>query len=137
LGLEAVDPAEGELPALVEEWTEGVGADVAFEVSGSRAGAAVIPLLMRTRGQIVIVAIFSHTPEMNLHRFFWRELKLRGARVYEPEDFERAIELAASGALPLESLITARWPLEQLQRAFETLETSSDQMKVLIDTRGE
>jgi len=137
LGLEAVNPMEVDLVALVEDRTGGAGADVAFEVSGSRAGAAVIPSLVRTRGQIVVVAIFSEPPEMDLFRFFWRELKLRGARVYEREDFDKAIELVASGALPLERLITARWPIEQLQQAFETLESSSDQMKVLIDTRGE
>ena len=34
---------------------------------------------------------------MDLFRFFWRELKLCGARVYEPEDFEEAIAIAAAG----------------------------------------
>ena len=40
LGLEAVDPGGDDVAAVVETWTAGAGADVAFEVSGSgrRAG---------------------------------------------------------------------------------------------------
>ena len=135
LGLEAVSPLETDLVETVQGRTAGAGADVVFEVSGSAAGAAVMTQLVRARGRIVVVAIFAEPPKVDLHRFFWRELELRGARVYEPQDFERAIELAASGALPLERLISARWPLEGLQNAFEQIESSTDLMKVLIDTQ--
>jgi threonine dehydrogenase-like Zn-dependent dehydrogenase len=83
------------------------------------------------------VAIFGEAPLVDLFRFFWRELRLCGARVYEPEDFDKAISLAASGVLPLERLVSARRPLKQLQTVFEQIEASTDLMKVLIDTRGE
>jgi threonine dehydrogenase-like Zn-dependent dehydrogenase len=137
LGLEAVNPLETDLVALVEERTDGAGADVAFEVSGSAAGAATMTQLVRTRGRIVVVAIFSEAPKVDLFRFFWRELHLAGARVYESEDFEQAIKLAAEGALPLTRLISARLPLSELQTAFEQIESSTNLMKVLIDTRSE
>jgi 2-desacetyl-2-hydroxyethyl bacteriochlorophyllide A dehydrogenase len=135
LGLEAVNPMETDLVALVEERTGGAGVDVAFEVSGSAGGAAAMSQLVRTRGRIVVVAIFSEAPKVDLFRFFWRELELRGARVYEPEDFDQAIQLAADGALPIERLISSRWPISDLQNAFEQIESSTDLMKVLIDTR--
>ena len=64
-------------------------------------------------------------------------MHLCGARVYEAEDFEKAIDLAARGVLPLERLISARWPVTELQKAFEQIEAGTDLMKVLIDTRGE
>lgn len=135
LGLEAVNPLETDLLSLVEERTNGAGVDVAFEVSGSAGGAAAMSQLVRTRGRIVVVAIFSKAPKVDLFRFFWRELELRGARVYEPEDFEQAIQLAADGALPLERLISAKSPLSDLQSAFEQIESSPNLMKVLIDAR--
>ena len=72
--------------------------------------------LPRTRGRIVVVAIYGEAPKVDLFRFFWRELKLSGARVYEPEDFELAIELAASGSLPLDQLITDVLPLDRPRR---------------------
>ena len=137
LGLEAVNPREVDLADLVGKRTGGAGADVVFEVSGSAAGAATMTQLVRTRGRIVVVAIFGEAPKVDLFRFFWRELRLRGARVYEPEDFDKAIALSASGALPLEHLISAMRPLKDLQAVFEQIEASTDLMKVLMDTRGE
>jgi hypothetical protein len=41
---------------------------------------------------------------VDLFRFFWRELSLQGARVYEAQDFDAAIELAASGKLTLDRI---------------------------------
>jgi (R,R)-butanediol dehydrogenase/meso-butanediol dehydrogenase/diacetyl reductase len=137
LGLEAVNPKEIDLADRVEKRSGGAGADVVFEVSGSAAGAATMTQLVRTRGRIVVVAIFGEAPKVDLFRFFWRELRMRGARVYEPEDFDKAIALSASGALPLDRLISVRKPLKDLQTVFEQIESSTDLMKVLIDTRGD
>jgi threonine dehydrogenase-like Zn-dependent dehydrogenase len=92
--------------------------------------------LPRTRGRIVVVAIFSEAPPVDLFRCFWRELRLRGARVYEPQDFDKAIDLATLGALPLDRLISARRPLEEVQSLFEDLESSSKMMKVLVNTQA-
>jgi threonine dehydrogenase-like Zn-dependent dehydrogenase len=74
---------------------------------------------------------------VDLFRFFWRELRLCGARVYESEDFDKAIALAASGVLPLERLISAKRPLKDLQKVFELIESNADLMKVLMDMRGQ
>jgi len=134
IGLEAVNPLKVDLVEFVNERTDGVGVDVVFEVSGSKPGAAVMSELVRTRGRIVVVAIFSEAPPVNLHRFFWREIKLRGARVYEPEDFDYAIDLAARGVLPLDALISARAPLSDLGAMFAKIESGANMMKVLIKT---
>jgi len=56
--------------------------------------------------------------------------------VYDPEDYEEAIGLVASGALPLEKLITAVQPLEELPEAFRSLDTSPNHLKILIDCSG-
>ena len=132
LGIEAVDPREVDLPALVNERTAGAGADVVFEVSGSAAGAEMMTKLPRTRGRIVVVALFAEPPRVDLFRFFWRELKLAGARVYEPQDFEAAIALAASRQQCLERLITAVEPLDRLEASMRRMEGGGEVMKILI-----
>ena len=137
LGLDVVDPREVDLVELVASRTGGAGADVLFEVTASAAGAATMTQLMRTRGQIVIVGIFSDPPVVDLKAILWREMKLCGARVYERQDFERAIELAAAGTLPLDALITEIYPLERLEAAMEQLEGGGDAMKILIDVAAE
>jgi 2-desacetyl-2-hydroxyethyl bacteriochlorophyllide A dehydrogenase len=132
LGLRAVNPKDADLVELVNAETDTAGADVVFEVSGSQSGAEMMTKLPRTRGRIVVVAIFSEPPKVDLFRFFWRELKLAGARVYEPEDFEEAIRIAAAGSLPLGRLITEVLPLDQIGSAFHQLERGGEVMKVLV-----
>jgi len=132
LGIDAVNPLEVDLPALVNERTAGAGADVVFEVSGSQAGADMMTKLPRTRGRIVVVAIYGEAPRIDLFRFFWRELQLSGARVYEPEDFELAIQLASTQRLPLPQLITDVLPLAGLEEAMQRMEKGGNCMKILV-----
>lgn len=136
LGLEAIDSRQHDPQEWVAEWTGGAGADAVFEVSGSAAGAQLMTQLAKVRGRIVVVAIFAQAPAVDLFQFFWRELRLCGVRVYEPEDYDRAIALAASGALPLEQMISARRPLSGLQEVFEKMKAGAEMMKVLIDTQS-
>ncbi|MGH9468731.1 MAG: zinc-dependent alcohol dehydrogenase [Terriglobia bacterium] len=137
LGLDAVNPKEADLVQLVSERTKGAGADVVFEVSGSAAGAAMMTQLARVRGRIVIVAIFSEPPKVDLFRVFWRELRLLGTRVYEAQDFEQAIALAASGALPLDRLISEECSLENVEPALRRLEAGGEVMKILVRCAGD
>ena len=133
LGLEAINPAESDLIELVMQRTKGAGADIVFEVSGSQAGAAMMTDLLRTRGLAVVVAIFAQKPQIDLFRFFWRELRLQGVRVYESQDFADAIDLAASGVLPLDELITDIRPLSALRSGFEDMERGGQVMKILLE----
>jgi 2-desacetyl-2-hydroxyethyl bacteriochlorophyllide A dehydrogenase len=133
LGLSAVNPKETDLVDLVMEKTGDAGADIVFEVTSSAAGAEIMTELLRTRGLAVIVGIFGQPTPVNLFRFFWRELRMLGARVYESQDFQKAIALAASGELPLEKLITTIRPLEELKNGFIDMESGGEVMKILIE----
>jgi len=133
LDLDALNPLENDLPNYVNQQTNGAGADVVFEVTGSAGAAEVMTQLPRTRGRIMVVGIFSQPPQVDLFRFFWRELKLFGARVYEHQDFEKAIQLAAAGAIPLDKIITDVRPLDQLETGFKLMESGGQAMKILLE----
>jgi threonine dehydrogenase-like Zn-dependent dehydrogenase len=81
----------------------------------------------------VVVAIFSTPPPVNLFDVFWKELEVLGTRVYEPEDYEEAIDLLAGGRLPLADLITSVEPLQRMPAALEQLEHNPSAMKILVD----
>ena len=137
LGLDVVDPTMTDLHAAVLERTDGAGADVVFEVSGSTAGADAMTGIACIQGRIVVVAIFPEPQPVRLFDFFWKELQLVGARVYEPEDYERAIELVAAGSIPLERLISGVEPLERLPSVLAELgDGAAAAMKILIDCRA-
>ena len=135
LGLRAVDPTATPVEALVSDWTDGAGADVAFEVSGAAAGLETAIDSLAVRGRVVVVAIHSTPPPVNLFRMFWRELTMLGARVYERSDFEEAVRLLDGGTIPAEQLITRIEPLRDVAGAFAELE-SGRAMKVLIDCQA-
>jgi len=134
LGLQTADPAAVDVAALIDDWTDGAGAAVAFEVSGAVAGLETAIVSLAVRGRLVVVAIHSNPPPVNLFRVFWRELTLIGARVYERVDFEEAVRMLASGDVPSAPLITRIDPLADTAAAFELLE-SGRAMKLLIDCR--
>ena len=129
----ALDPAADDVLAIVDRWTHGAGGDVSFEVSGSAAGADLSVASLRTRGRLCLVAIHSQPREIDLFRFFWRELRLIGARLYERADFERAVQLVASRQVPASDLISKIEPLGNAVQAFELLEQGGSVMKVLVD----
>lgn len=133
LGLTAWNPADDDVPALVGEWTGDAGADVAFEVSGAAGGVDTAVDVLGVRARLCLVAIHPRPREVNLHRFFWRELTLVGARLYDRSDFERAVALVADGTIPADRLISKVVPLAEAPSAFEALEAGGDVMKILVD----
>jgi (R,R)-butanediol dehydrogenase/meso-butanediol dehydrogenase/diacetyl reductase len=133
LALETVDPSTVDLAGLCEERTSGRGADAVFEVSGSKAAALEMTKLPGIRGRLIMVAVHPQPVEISLFQFFWKELQLRGARVYEPEDYEKAIELISGRVLPLDTFITRVEPLERLGEAFGELDGTPEAMKVMIN----
>jgi 2-desacetyl-2-hydroxyethyl bacteriochlorophyllide A dehydrogenase len=133
LGLEAVNPTQIDLVAYVRERTEGRLADVVFEVAGVQAALDVMTEVAGIRGRIVMVAIHGQKKEVDLFKFFWKELKLIGARVYEKEDYEKSIELITANDLPFEEMITDVQPLSNIQQVFESIDNNPDGMKVLMD----
>ncbi|MFS0733911.1 alcohol dehydrogenase catalytic domain-containing protein [Microbacterium sp. 1P10UB] len=137
LGFPTLDPTAVDQTAAVEDWTQGAGADVVFEVSGAAAAVRGMTALAKVRGTIVVVAIHSQPREIDLQRVFWRELRLLGARVYQRQDFETAVDLLAGGrAIPTDALITDVVPLERTGDAFTTLE-AGQALKLLVAVGGD
>ena len=132
LGFETINPAADDIVARVNAKTRNKGADVVFEVSGSQPGVDDMTAVAATQGRIVVVAIHAAKPAIDLFQFFWRELKLAGARVYEPEDYERAIAIVADGRFDADMIITDIHPLSAVQSAFDSLVSSPTAMKSLI-----
>lgn len=132
MGFDTVNPVKADLVEEINSRTGGKGADVVFEVSGSQPGVDAMTDVAATRGRICMVAIHAKKPQVDMFRFFWRELKLIGARVYEAADYDKAIALVAGGAIAADKVITDVSPLSDIQRAFESLDASPTALKSLI-----
>lgn len=133
LGLNAVNPLKIDLVQYVKERTEGRLADVVFEVAGVQPALDIMTEVAGIRGRIVMVAIHGQKKEVDLFKFFWKELKLIGVRVYEKEDYEKAIALITANELPFEDIITDVQPLTNIQKVFESIDANPEGLKVLMD----
>lgn len=133
LGFEVINPVKDNVVEFIEKETDGRLADVVFEVAGVQATVDLMTDIAGIRGRIVMVAIHGQPKNVNLFKFFWKELKLIGARVYEKEDYDEAIDLITKNELPFEKMITKVEPLTNIQQVFENIDKNPDGMKVLLD----
>jgi 2-desacetyl-2-hydroxyethyl bacteriochlorophyllide A dehydrogenase len=132
LGLEALGP-DRDLAAFVRDWTDGDGVDVAFEVTGHPAAVLRMTEHVRVWGTVSVVAIHAEPMPVNLYHLFARELTVHGSRLYTRQDWEDAIRLAATGAVPVAPFVSRRIPLEALQEGMELALGGGPVMKVLVD----
>ncbi|WP_066218881.1 zinc-dependent alcohol dehydrogenase [Formosa haliotis] len=133
LGFDAVSPIDVDLVEYVKSKTENRRADVVFEVAGVQPALDIMCEVAGIRGRIVMVAIHGEKKPVDLFKFFWKELSLIGARVYEKEDYEKSIELITANELPFEDMITDVQPLSNIQQVFENIDSNPDGLKVLMD----
>lgn len=136
LGFDTVNPADENIKDKVMSATGNKGADVVFEVSGSQAGVDACTEAAAVRGRIVMVAIHPEPAKIDLFQFFWRELELFGARVYQPENYDQALQMLANGDVATDIMITDVAPLADIQKAFESLDGDATAMKSLIEIKA-
>jgi len=136
LGIDVVDPGAPEVASTLEDWSEGAGAAIAFEVSGTQPGLDLAVSALGARGRLVVVGIHAQPRQVDMKRVFWKELAFLGARVYERTDFVAAVQLLEHGAIPVEALISRVDALADAPAAFERLAEGGRVMKVLVDCRS-
>lgn len=128
-----VDPAATDLGVAIRENFGTDGADLIMECVGAQATVEQAISYARPGTTIVVVGVFGRKPEIDVGLIQDHELSLVGTLMYQKPDYERAIELAAGGAMTLEPLVTDHFPLEQYLAAYEKIERAGGEtMKVMI-----
>jgi L-iditol 2-dehydrogenase len=110
----------GDVVAQVMQATEGMGVDVVIEAVGRNETVKASIESVRKGGTVVLVGNISPEVTLPLQRVVSRQIRLQGSCASAGE-YPRAIELMASGAIQVKSLITAVAPLEDGPRWFERL----------------
>lgn len=111
--------------------TEGRGADAVFECVGGTGGAALNQAIAVSRkgGRVVSVGAPKGLVPVNVIVMLRRELSLILSHCYSVmagrHDYEIAAEIIASKKVPVASLVTHKFPLREMDRAFETAKSKS------------
>lgn len=106
--------------------------DLAFECSGSAAGAESALASLRPMGLLTLVA---ETPlaSVSVRDIFARELKVKGAFAYEADAFTQVVRLLRSGDLPVSKCVSKVAPFSEVLEVFEHLSAPHNESKVLIE----
>jgi alcohol dehydrogenase, propanol-preferring len=128
---EAVDPAVGRTERTLREATGG-GADVAFECVGTPGCQETALGALRTGGRLVLVGYAPAAMSLNGGRVMFRELEVVGSLGCRPVDYPRVIELARQGRIRVAEMVTHRFPLEDINLAFDTLRAGEAVRAVVV-----
>jgi S-(hydroxymethyl)glutathione dehydrogenase / alcohol dehydrogenase len=121
----------------VRGMTEGRGADVTLIASGSPAAIQVGLGLSRRAGTVVIVGITAsgETVPIDMGEVADAALRVLGTKMgsIRPQvDIPEMVELYKSGRLKLDELVTARYPLEEINQALEVARSGAGIRTVVV-----
>ena len=110
------------------------GFQVAFECVGAQATIEIAVESIEKGGTIVIVGVFGEKPRVDLGLVQDRELSLIGTLMYQYKNYEKAVELIASGQIKTAPLESKHFPFEKYAEAYKFIDEQGERsMKVFID----
>jgi 6-hydroxycyclohex-1-ene-1-carbonyl-CoA dehydrogenase len=116
----AVDASSGAPEKQVRALSSG-GVDIAFEVVGRPESLNSALASVRRGGRVVVVGYCAEKVALAASRIMFFELELVGSLGCRPSDYPRIVELVRTKRIQLESVVTARLPLNEIQRGFDLL----------------
>lgn len=113
--------------------TEGKGVDVVFLTVGIPALFNEALKIVKSRGRIVLVALFEKPLQLEAFDIVGRDVSIVGSQMYNAADIRTAIDLIATGKVQLDAMVTHILPLSQAQHGFEMASTKTDgAVKVIL-----
>jgi threonine dehydrogenase-like Zn-dependent dehydrogenase len=122
---ETVNVQERSLPEAVAELTGDRGVDVAFEVTGVQPGLDLLAQVTRMSGTVAIVGYHQGAHRtIDLAAWNWMAFRIVNAHFRDVatilHGMERGMRLLTSGRLSIGDLVTDRFPLDEIDKAFRT-----------------
>lgn len=122
---------EDDIAGRVAEATSGRMADVVIEATGQQQPLDLAAELVRIRGRLVIAGYHQDgVRTVNLQLWNWRGLDVINAHERDTAVYSRGmregVRLLESGLLELDPLLSHRFPLAEINRAFQAMEARPD-----------
>ena len=117
------------IPNKIKNLTNGLGADIVVDATGNPAALKDVIASCRTRGKVHIKSTHGVDTPINLTDMVVRELTLYSSRC---GPFDKAIEGLKSGKIKVDKLISKKYNLEDIGKAFTSFEETNVQIKTII-----
>lgn len=120
-GITPINVREKSLGEAVLAATDGWGADVVFEASGSPKAYEGITEVIRPGGKLVVIGMPVEPVALDMSSFAAKEIRIETVFRYA-NVFDRALAMIASGKVDLKPLVTGTYSFDQSITAFERAE---------------
>ncbi|MBI4351844.1 MAG: zinc-binding dehydrogenase [Elusimicrobia bacterium] len=118
---ETVLAVKGEDTAKKIRKLTGGGADIALEAIGLTQTLETAFGSIRSGGKMVVLGYSSDPLTISPARIMFREMEITGSLGCRPVDFPKVIEMVRLGKIKLKELVTHRFPLSDINGAFDLL----------------
>jgi len=129
---EVLDVNKCDLAKRVMWLTKGEGIDVVIEAAGATQTIELAIEVVRPGGMIVLVGLPHGTVRIPPTRIVRKEIEIQGSIIYSYDDFRQSIWLIREGMIDVDSLITHKFPLKEIGKAFDVLTTARKGIKVIV-----
>lgn len=109
-----------------------VGADLVFEAAGTLESAMQMMDMVRIKGEIILVGTHMEPHPVDVLQATFKEITLRGSRVYTGLDYKKVIELLSLGKVDIRPLISHEFNLDDSMKALELMKKADRSMKILL-----
>jgi len=107
-----------------------------YDVSGDTQILDRLISRLAPGGEVVLAGFYSEPLQFSFPPAFMREAQIRAAAEWKPADMLAVRELAESGFLPLDGLITHHAAAGDAERAYRTAFGDTACLKMVLDWRG-
>jgi threonine dehydrogenase-like Zn-dependent dehydrogenase len=117
----AINPLAENVAEVVKGNTSGRGAEVVFFTAGGKVAIMDGLASLVRNGRLIVYGSTkaSDVIELDPKIFHYDEIYITGVTKHTKETFRRATEIISSGTLPLEKLISKRYPFDDIRGAFD------------------
>ena len=132
LGADAVVNVEREdVRAVIDDLTEGYGADVVLECAGANASVNQCLDAVKKLGRYTQVGLFGVPVEIDLDQIVKKQLRMQGSMCHTWETWDRTLSFLGQGLVDLRPLISEKLPLSRWEEGFDKI-INREAMKILM-----
>ncbi|MFB5662477.1 zinc-binding dehydrogenase [Alteribacillus sp. HJP-4] len=131
-GMTTINAQNENIVDTTKKVTNGVGADVVFEVAGTQSTADQMIEAIKPQGEILLVSVFKNPPKMNLAQMHFREISLKTTRCFEGDDFQKALKVLEQNEIDVTSIISHTLSIDKFEEGFQLMKDTNVSMKVLF-----
>ena len=129
-----IDPASEDIGEIVRKVTGGVGADVVIVAAPAAAPQEQALSLVRKRGTVCLFAslpVGKSMLNLDSRLIHYGEIRVIGSSDSTPEHVRKAVDLIVSKKIPAEKIVSHCLPLDQIDKAFELMQ-SGEALRVVL-----